>query len=194
LQCLSGAIQRYKLKRLREAFRRERHSIGLEMSHLGDKGCLLFVCDGNICRSPFAERYWSRRLREAGYAGPSALSSGFNSRAGRRSPLRISRIAAERGVDLDGHRSRYISAENVAAADAIFVMDDKNLHKLLSHFPECTHKTYLLRWFARDGGQEIADPYTIDDDGVRECFTKIVESIDGLLAVIKQTCSGSRFG
>src|SRR5205823_5568018 len=86
-------------------------------------GEVLFLCHGNIYRSPFAASYFNARAAAAGWSGPIARSAGFHERSSRRSPPRARVFARGLGVDLADHRSRQVSAAMVQSADAIFVMD-----------------------------------------------------------------------
>ncbi len=80
---------------------------------------LLFVCHGNICRSPYAAAVAARALSGRGIAVASAGIIGPD----RPSPPEALAAAARRGFDLSGHRSRVVTTSIAAAADCIFVME-----------------------------------------------------------------------
>ncbi|HEY3266056.1 MAG TPA: hypothetical protein VGM37_03960 [Armatimonadota bacterium] len=146
---------------------------------------LLFLCYGNICRSPFAELYWNARAQEAARPMPEAISAGFIPEPHRSTPARIALLAAECGVDLSAHRSRVVGRADIDAADAIFVMDLNNWRDLMSRFPGAEGKACFLGAYA-DGGDadqmEIEDPYELDADGGRACYGLLKRALDGLFA------------
>lgn len=144
---------------------------------------LLFLCYGNICRSPFAEAYWNKRVAETGRDGPQAISAGFHPEKGRLSPARFVNLAHSFGVDLSGHRSQRITAALVKEAGAIFLMDIKNYKAFKDDFPEWVGKTFLLGSFANGDRAEIADPYSADLDDARHCYTQLAAAVDSLLKV-----------
>jgi protein-tyrosine phosphatase len=172
--------------------RRERHLLRrLSASHRQRAGRpeyfsepprrILFVCEGNVCRSPFAEQYWRRSLGPGTATLPAASSAGLHPVAGRSTPAWLARLAAAYGVDLTRHRSSVIDETQVAAADAIFVMDRRTYGGLTSRFPRARAKTYFLGWFAGDGGAtEIADPYNQSNARAAQCLLLLARSLDGL--------------
>ena len=146
---------------------------------------LLFLCQGNICRSPFAAALWNARMSHLASGAPQATSSGFDPRPDRKTPPWIAKIASPHGVDLTQHRSRVVSDSDVEGADAIFVMDRRNCHDLLRRFPKARPKTYLLGAFADDGEVEIEDPYNDDPYSPRDevgarCYKRLNRALEGL--------------
>lgn len=142
---------------------------------------LMFVCYGNICRSPFAEYYLQSKLRELSLTEPTVTSAGFHPRTGRTTPACIAMLVAEIGIDLTKHRSRVVTKDQLVAADAIFVMDRRNYRELVTQFPWANDKTYFLGLFADNDQMEIEDPYDMDKEHARNCFQQVIESLDGLL-------------
>jgi protein-tyrosine-phosphatase len=121
-----------------------------------DARSLLFVCMGNICRSPFAERLARQQLPD----DRRASSAGHFPHPGRRPP-RPAVKAARRGfgVDLRGHRSRVLSPKMVEAADAVFVCDPHNHAAVTALCPEAAGRTHFLGALHPDGPLTVADPY-----------------------------------
>jgi protein-tyrosine-phosphatase len=142
---------------------------------------ILFVCEGNICRSPFAEHYWNGRIKELSLAGPKAISAGFNKRTGRKTPPWITAVVKEYSIDLDNHRSCKLTRDIIDSADAIFIMHRNNYRDLLSEFPGAECKVYYLGLFADNGKIEIDDPYNKDKDDAQRCYKQLVRSLDGLI-------------
>lgn len=105
--------------RLLHPLRRRRVERALRRAGRPDK--VLFVCLGNICRSPYAEKALERALSDSTVA-TEVLSAGFIG-PDRRSPAAARQVAEERGLDLTEHLSRPLSDELLEASDLIFVMD-----------------------------------------------------------------------
>jgi protein-tyrosine phosphatase len=123
---------------------------------------LLFVCQGNIIRSPLAEQ---ALLREATVRGRSVrvISAGLSARPGEAADPRALESGEQHGLRLDDHRSRLLERAHVTGAQAIFVMDWLNLGRMLALFPEATGRVFLLGGLRPDGGvslTEIHDPVT----------------------------------
>jgi protein-tyrosine-phosphatase/predicted ATP-grasp superfamily ATP-dependent carboligase len=142
---------------------------------------VMFVCYGNICRSPFAEHLWNARTQEHLLSVNIADSAGFYLQEGRTTPNWALDLAAEHGVDLAAHRSRVLTKTMVESADAIFVMDRKNYRALIGQFPWAKQKAYFLGLFADNAWGEIDDPYGMTQDKARICYQRMVLSLNGLL-------------
>jgi protein-tyrosine-phosphatase len=135
---------------------------------------ILFVCKGNICRSPFAARLLSQELLGVF----TVVSAGFQP-SGRRSPDAAVEAALKFGVDLRDHRSAEVDEQQVRAADMIFVFDLDQAISLRRLFPESFSKTLFLGAID-DGPIEISDPYghPVDD------FSRIYSRIDAIISSV----------
>jgi protein-tyrosine-phosphatase len=136
---------------------------------------LLFVCYGNICRSPFAERLARARLD-----GCVVESAGVHATPNLASPERLVRLARTMGVDLGDGRSTRLDAAQVARADLILAMDPDTYAQLAAAFPEAVAKMTLLGLFARQPRPVIPDPYVMNDAETRDVLAQIGEAVDGL--------------
>ena len=116
---------------------------------------LLFVCLGNVCRSPFVERLALALLKDR----RQATSAGHYPVAGRRSPDLALAAAQRLGVDLASHRSRVLSRRMLEEAEAVFVFDEQNYRAVISQHPAASERTHLLGALCRDVPLQIADPY-----------------------------------
>lgn len=101
--------------------------------------CLLVVCRGNICRSPFAAALLHRALSRFGVRVDSV---GFT--AGRPSPPDAVAAAARHDVDLCDHRSQHVTAERVRMADLIVVMDHRQRREICEGFGRDARDVLLL--------------------------------------------------
>lgn len=148
---------------------------------------VLFVCLGNVNRSPFAERYARRRFDDA----VDVESAGFVRRQGRESPGTAVEVADEFGVDLGDHRSRTVTASSLADADVVFLMDVRNYRMLRTRFRLDHGETFLLGALSgssgsalsgRVGSAEIPDPHGDDREEYRRVFGRIADAVDALAA------------
>lgn len=149
---------------------------------------VLFLCHGNICRSPFAAAYFNRQLQQRGLGWPPAASAGFIGPEDRRTPALIRGLAPIWQVDLGAHRSRQASRALLQEAGAIFVMDAQNYAQLLALEPTADARTYALGAFlpATEPGRDstalqIADPYDTSLARSQAILRQIAAAVDGLL-------------
>lgn len=151
---------------------------------------ILFVCIGNICRSPFAQGLFTKLMRKEGHKGFHAKSAGLLALPGNSVTFLAQKVAAEYGVDLTGHQAKPLSQELVNGSGLILVMEKSHKDDLLVDFPEAAGKTFLIRRFARFGSQKrgIADPYGLQYDAYRFCYVDIEDAVLGLVDyLIKKT-------
>jgi protein-tyrosine-phosphatase len=144
---------------------------------------ILFVCIGNICRSPFAQGLFTKLMRQEGHKGFHAESAGLLALPGNSATFLAQKVADEYGVDLAGHEAKRLSQELVDASGLILVMEKSHKDEVLSDFPQAADKTFLLRRFARFGSRNrgIADPYGLQYDAYRFCYLDIEDAVLGLV-------------
>lgn len=125
---------------------------------------LLFVCMGNICRSPAAEGIMQHLINQRGLADrfecDSAGTHGYH--VGEPADERMRQHAAQRGYDLTSRSRKVHAASDFVHFDWIFAMDDRNYHELLALDParEYSHKIRKMTNFCqRIQSSEVPDPY-----------------------------------
>lgn len=133
-----------------------------------DLNRILFICEGNICRSPFAEKYLKKIRPDINVA-----SSGLQFQSSKMSPLKALRAAKERGVDLVSHYSSYINDLDLEKFDALFVMDKSNYQKLLKEYPKGAERVFFL-----DPGGPISDPFGGSENDFKVCYERISKVLD----------------
>ncbi|MGR3809890.1 low molecular weight protein-tyrosine-phosphatase [Jiulongibacter sp. NS-SX5] len=151
---------------------------------------VLFVCLGNICRSPMAESVFREVVRQKGYSGSfeidSAGTAGYH--IGKQPDRRTLEVLEDRGL-YTTHRGQKIDAELLEWADHIAVMDEANfenvhnfLHKELKRPPE-PEKLFLIRDFDPEvrGVQEVPDPYYESKEAFEEVYVLLERSSEALL-------------
>ena len=115
---------------------------------------VLFVCVGNICRSPTAEVLMRQQVQ--GHVGVEVSSAGLQALAGHAIDPTAGELLREAGLDPDAHRARQATGSILGAADLILVMEQSHQAKIARDYPQVSGKTFLLgRWNKR----EIPDPY-----------------------------------
>lgn len=144
---------------------------------------VLFVCWGNIIRSPMAAALLEKYLSELGRNDISVSSAGLRAKPGRGADGRALMVARQFGVSLEGHRARALEREMVEQADAIFVMDSLNEAGVLGRFPQAASKVFLLGVYAGGESQptEIMDPYDGDGADIHRCYEVIQSSVRRLI-------------
>lgn len=159
---------------------------------------VLFVCLGNICRSPMAEGVFRRCVEAAGLASQVRIDSAGtgNWHVGRAPDARAIRIARERGVDISGLRARQVQAADFLLFDFVLAMDGDNRDVLLRLAPPAQrHKVSLfLEHAPRSAVREVPDPYYGDDAAFRHVLDLVEPAAGGLLARVRAQVEAPRAG
>jgi protein-tyrosine phosphatase len=149
---------------------------------------ILFVCLGNICRSPTAEGVMRRLVRQEGLEDSIEIdSAGTGSwHVGASPDERATETARERGIVLEG-AARQFTPEDFDSFDLILAMDEENLRDLLALAPgdEARAKVRLLRAFDPATGEstdlDVPDPYYGGDEGFEHVLDLVDAATRGLL-------------
>lgn len=149
---------------------------------------ILFVCTGNICRSPTAEAVLRKRAADLGLALEidSAGTHGYH--VGEPPDERAIAIAAARGYDLAPLRARQVTARDFAAFDLILALDQGHLRLLERRCPpEQRHRLKLFLDFAAERGAlpksvDVPDPYYGGESHFGETLALIELGVEALLA------------
>jgi protein-tyrosine phosphatase len=139
-----------------------------------ERGTIAFVCFGNICRSPFAERLAKKHLDNERLTA----SAGYFPEEGRRSPELAVAAADRHGVDLRPHRSKVITDEFVEEADAIFVFDQENYRTIVRTYPSAKRRVHFVGALAEEGPLFVPDPF----GGAAENYDVVYQRITELIA------------
>jgi len=148
---------------------------------------VLFVCMGNICRSPTAEGVFRHHAEEAGLSGRLHIdSAGTHAYHTGEQPDRRARAAAERrGMSLEGIKARRVVTDDFEHFDYIIAMDEDNLVRLRDEAP--TEHRAELRLFLEFGAsdeREVPDPYYGGAAGFERVLDLVEEASRGLLETL----------
>lgn len=150
---------------------------------------ILFVCMGNICRSPSAEGVFRKLVRErlpdVDLEIDSAGTHGYHT--GSPPDRRSIQAAARRGIDLSGLRARTVTHEDFERFDLILAMDRDNLALLEQRAP-ATHRgriRLIMEFAPGSGAREVPDPYYGGANGFEEVLDLLEEAAAGLLQSIE---------
>jgi len=149
----------------------------------GNKFGVLFVCTGNICRSPTAEAIFRKLATDAGMAvtADSAGTHGYH--VGEPPDPRAQKAAAKRGYDLSALRARTIEGADFRRFDLILAMDQEH-HAILSRIAgsSAEHKLKLMMSYARRfKDRDVPDPYYGGPQGFERVLDMLEDAAKGLL-------------
>ena len=151
---------------------------------------ILFVCLGNICRSPAAEAMMQMLVEQNGLADRVVLDSAgtYGGHSGERSDARMRRAALARGIDIT-HRARQVREEDFERFDMIIAMDDNNYEALFRLAPdrEAQQRIYRFREFLRHNlnWSYIPDPYYEGHEGFELVLDLLEDGCSTLLEKLR---------
>lgn len=151
---------------------------------------VLFVCLGNICRSPTAEVVFRDRVRAAGLEEHILIDSAGTGdwHIGRAPDPRTQEAAGVRGYDMSSLRARQVTVADFKKYDVMLAMDDTNLADLQAMQPADATLTLkrFLDYAPHSGQREVPDPYYGGEDGFAEVLNLVEEGAEGLLAALRE--------
>lgn len=151
---------------------------------------ILFVCLGNICRSPTAHGIFQKYVEDAGLTDrieiDSAGTGGWH--VGESPDPRAQRAAGSRGYDLSHIRARQAKPDDFHAFDYVLAMDRQNLHDLKEIQPADAkgELRLFLEFGQRFSADEVPDPYYGGHDGFEQVLDLVEDACEGLLQTLKE--------
>ena len=154
------------------------------------KVSVLFVCLGNICRSPSAEGVFRHLVESEGLGDAIFIDSAGTGAWHVDSPpdRRAQAEARRRGIDIGNLRGREVAGNDFERFDYVIAMDDDNHHSLLRLCPRGREDRlhYMLDFGPRTGRRNVPDPYYGGPEGFALMFDLIEGAVAGLLADIRE--------
>jgi protein-tyrosine-phosphatase len=147
---------------------------------------ILFICSGNICRSPMAEEYARHRASRTGLSHLLVESAGTLGIEGAPASDEAVETLRKIGLDLTQHRSRGLRRDHLDRSEMILVMERRHLEELDKRFPVRERDIYLLRAF-EDGpdpawdAPDLDDPIGLSQDVYQARFEEIRTAVDYLM-------------
>src|SRR5258707_5183126 len=149
---------------------------------------ILFVCTGNICRSPMAEGLFRHAVK--GRNDFRVMSAGVGAVEGLPPSEHAVQALRELGIDISRQRSRMLTGELVEQADFIFGMTNSHVDAVTLLYPQAAEKTFLLREFDEtldNYEADIGDPIGGSYEIYVSCRDQIEQGIVGILKFVEQT-------
>lgn len=134
----------------------------------------VFVCAGNICRSPYAEA-------RARAAGVSTISFGLDASDGAVADAVAMRNASSRNVDLSAHRSARLEIARLRAGDLVLLFEPRQVESFLRLEGARRQMVSLVGLWSEPARPHLTDPYGKSDRYFQECFTLIDSGVNRLL-------------
>ncbi|HEX5337089.1 MAG TPA: low molecular weight protein-tyrosine-phosphatase [Gallionella sp.] len=155
-----------------------------------NKVSVLFVCMGNICRSPTAEAVFRHYVENAGLSESIRIDSAgtHDYHIGEAPDARTQRAAQQRGYDMSGLRGRQVEPGDFLRFDYVLAMDLANLAILQRIAPpdSDTQARLFLEYARRHNEREVPDPYYGGADGFERVLDMVEDAAEGLLQHIRQ--------
>jgi protein-tyrosine phosphatase len=152
---------------------------------------MMFICKGNICRSPFAEHMARKLSKEKDLSDFDLKSSGIIVGQSGSSPVEAVAAAKMIGIDLSDHISKSLNTQSAHDNDLIVTMEASHIKTLRKLHPDIRNKLFLLPLFERNGSYgkgyqkyNIPDPYGKNKETFQECYQRITIATEQMLCTI----------
>ena len=155
---------------------------------------VIFVCWGNICRSPIAERVAQRMAEQQGLTGVE-FTSAATSREELGAPIdeRAETVLREHGYRVDGHKAHQITREEIDTADLVIAMEDIHVTRMMGLAREARNVSLLTDYDpGAEPGSGVPDPWYGTADGFYDTLTAVEAAMPGVLDRVRELQEKSR--
>ncbi|MDD3303328.1 MAG: low molecular weight protein arginine phosphatase [Clostridia bacterium] len=145
---------------------------------------IMFVCTGNICRSPMAHYYMQSKVKELGLENEFLISScGTYAINGERSTDNAILSMKAYDVDLTPHRATNIGDTDIGNYDFVITLTVKHKNDIINYYKELKDKTFTLKEFVNDdvNYKDVDDPWGLNIMVYKDTAKEIVENVDKLI-------------
>ncbi|AQR74253.1 low molecular weight protein-tyrosine-phosphatase [Sphingomonas sp. LM7] len=149
---------------------------------------ILFVCLGNICRSPLAEAAFREAARREGLAAHAESAATGEWQVGNAPDPRSQAVALAHGIDISGKRARRVRGADFTSFDHILALDPQNLLDLHAMAPgrSTARIGLLMDQVPGCAGQSVRDPYYGDAADFDAVWKQVTRAADALVATLKE--------
>ncbi|MDH5510272.1 MAG: low molecular weight phosphotyrosine protein phosphatase [Nitrospinota bacterium] len=153
---------------------------------------VLFVCTGNLCRSPMAKYLLRDRLAELGVEEVHVLSAGFIAQEGAPACPMAVEIMARKGTDMSGHKAKVLTKKLLEWADKTLVMENRHLKLAKVIAPEAAERIALFSdYVAGKSRMDVPDPYGAPEPEYLRALEIIREGVNALAEEIARNKPGA---
>jgi len=157
---------------------------------------VMFVCTGNICRSPMAEEILRVMFTNAGIDNVFVTSSGVGAVVGHPASDYAQEAVKMCDGDLSGHRGQQLTRELIDEQDVVFALSPGHYHSILRLAPDAAEKTYLLKAYPEHGdtGEGILDPIGSSQRVYNEVYLEIYSELQRIFPLLQQLANEKQQG
>lgn len=149
---------------------------------------IMFVCTGNVCRSPMAHYYMQKRVKDLNIENDFLISScGVYACTGERATQNAIFVMKEYNVDMENHRATNIADTNIEDYDYIITLTTRQKEQVRYFYPKISDNIYTLREFVDKDElyKDIDDPWGLNITVYKDCAHEIVEKVDKLIEKLR---------
>lgn len=145
---------------------------------------IVFICTGNVCRSPMAEHYMQGKIKELKKDEEYIIDScGIYANPGEKATKNAIEAIKEYGIDMESHRAKNIYQINLEDFDLIIGLTNQHKENIIRLFPTIKNKVYTLKEYVDPSisYKDIDDPWGFNIYIYKSCAKEIVDYVDKLI-------------